>query len=539
MAGLAAAFGSGAMTNSIADIDQADTIFVIGSNTTEAHPVIALQMIKAARDKTNLIVADPRRIDLVEHADIWLRQRPGTDIALLNGLMNVIIKERLFDRQFIKERTEGFEDLKKAVAAYDPKMVEKITGAPAADIRKAARLYAKAEAASIFYTMGITQHTKGTDNVLDIANLAMLTGNVGRPGTGVNPLRGQNNVQGACDMGALPNVYPGYQKVTNAEARKKFEQAWGVELSNDVGLTLVEMMDAAREGKVKAMYILGENPILTDPDANHVEEALKQLDFLVVEDIFLTETAQMADVVLPGVSFAEKDGTFTNTERRVQMVKKAIEPVGDSKPDWQIICRLAEALGYQMGYNSPEQVMGEIASVTPIYAGISYERIEAGGLQWPCPESDHPGTSILHAGRFSRGSGKFHGVKHEDVAESSDKAYPLVLTTGRWLYQYHGGSMSRRSSLDEISHYPVVEINPEDAKKLGISEGDTVEISSRRGKIEVKACLTERSAPGTVFVPFHFAESPVNKLTIAALDPKAKIPQLKVCAVKIRKLAKG
>jgi formate dehydrogenase alpha subunit len=525
------------MTNSIADIDQADTIFVIGSNTTEAHPVIALQMIKAARNGTNLIVADPRRIDLVDHADIWLRQRPGTDIALLNGIMNVIVKEKLFDKQFIDERTEGFDDLKKAVSAYDPKSAEKITGVPAADIRKAARMYAKAGAASIFYTMGITQHTKGTDNVLSTANLAMLTGNMGRPGTGVNPLRGQNNVQGACDMGALSNVYPGYQQVANADVKKKFEKAWGVKLSGDAGLTVVEMMNAASDGKVKGMYVLGENPILTDPDASHVEEALKDLDFLVVQDIFLTETAALADVVLPGASFAEKEGTFTNTERRVQMVRKAIEPIGDSKPDWKILCMLAEALGYKMEYDSSEQVMKEIASLTPSYAGISYDRIQTEGLQWPCPSPDHPGTPILHAGKFARGLGKFHGVEYEEVAEPPSKAYPLVLTTGRWLYHYHGGSMSRRSSLDEISHYPMAEINPKDAAKLGIGNADTIELSSRRGKITVKACLTERSAPGTVFVPFHFAESPVNKLTIAALDPKAKIPQLKVCAVKVKKLA--
>ncbi len=527
------------MTNSIADINKADTILVIGSNTTEAHPVIALQMIQAARNGTNLIVADPRKIDLVDYADVWLRQRPGTDIALLNGLMNVIIKEKLIDQKFIEERTEDFEKVKKVVSKYNPQEVEKITGIPAKDIRQAARMYAKADAASIFYTMGITQHTKGTDNVLSIANLAMMTGNMGKPGTGVNPLRGQNNVQGACDMGALPNVYPGYQKVIDTAAKKKFENAWKAKLSAEIGLTVVEMMNAACDGKVKAMYILGENPVLTDPDANHVEEALKSLDFLVVQDIFLTETAKLADVVLPGVTFAEKNGTFTNTERRVQMVKKAIAPLGNSRQDWEIICQLARALDYEMDYQSPSQVMEEIVSLTPIYAGINYDRVDGEGLQWPCPAPEHPGTPILHSGKFSRGKGKFHPVEYGEVAEPPSKSYPLVLTTGRWLYHYHAGSMSRRSSLEEICHYAMVEINPDDAKKYKIADRDEVELSSKRGKIKLKACITDRSAPGMVFVPFHFAESPVNQLTIAALDPKAKIPQLKVCAVKIKKVAKS
>jgi formate dehydrogenase alpha subunit len=535
VAGLAAAFGSGAMTNSIADIDKAETIFVIGSNTTETHPIIALQIIKATRNGANLIVADPRRIDLVDYADVWLRHRPGTDIALLNGLMNVIIKENLIDKEFIKERTENFEEVKKTVSKYTPKEVEKITEVPAEDIQKAARLYAKAKYASIFYTMGITQHTKGTDNVLSIANLAMMTGNIGKPGAGVNPLRGQNNVQGACDMGALPNLLPGYQSVTDSRAREKFENAWKVKLPKEPGLTVVEMMNAACDGKIKAMYIMGENPVLTDPDANHVEEALKFLDFLVVQDIFLTETAQLADVVLPGVSFAEKGGTFTSTERRVQRVRKAIAPIENSMSDWRIICELAKALGHEMDYTSPAQIMREIASLVPIYGGITYDRIGKAGLQWPCPTPGHPGTPILHVDKFSRGKGKFHPVEYREAAEQPDKDFPLILTTGRWLYQYHTGSMSRRSSLEEISHHPVVEINQADAKKYNIDDGDDVELISRRGKIKLKACVTNRSSKGTVFVPFHFAESPVNQLTIAALDPTAKIPELKVCAVKIKK----
>jgi len=526
------------MTNSLGDIGDAQTIFVIGSNTTEAHPVIGYQLIQAARDGTNLIVADPREIDLVEYADVWLRQRPGTDILLLNGIMNVIIKENLIDKEFIKKRTEDFDQVKKAVASYTPDKVEKITGVPAQDIRKAARLYAKAKPASIYYTMGITQHIKGTDNVLSIANLAMMTGNIGKAGAGVNPLRGQNNVQGACDMGALPNVYPGYQSVADPQIKSKFEDAWKAKLSEKPGLTVVEMMNAVCKDKVKAFYIMGENPVLTDPDANHVKEALTSLEFLVVQDIFLTETAEFADVVLPGTSFAEKDGTFTNTERRVQRIRKAISPIGNSRPDWKIICEIAQAMGFDMDYTSPSKIMAEIASLAPIYSGITYDRLGEEGLQWPCPHLGHLGTPILHVGKFSKGKGKFHAVKYREAAEVPDKKYPLVLLTGRWLYQYHGGSMSRRSSLEDISHHPVVEVNPRDAKKYKVSHGEKVELASRRGKIEIDVCVTERSPVGTVFVPFHFAESPVNQLTIAALDPKAKIPELKVCAVRISKIAK-
>lgn len=526
------------MTNSMSDMGQAETIFVIGSNTTEAHPVIAIEMIKAARNGSHLIVADPRKIDLVDYADIWLRQRPGTDIALLNGLMNVIIKENLVDKEFIKARTENFEQAKEAVSTYTPETVERITGVPAADIRKAARLYAKAKAASIFYSMGITQHNTGTDNVLSIANLAMMTGNIGKAGAGVNPLRGQNNVQGACDMGALPNVFPGYQSVADSKVREKFENGWKVKLPEKSGLTVVEMMDAACAGTVKAMYIMGENPILTDPDANHVKEGLNSLDFLAVQDIFMTETAQLANVVLPGVSFAEKSGTFTNTERRVQRVRKAIPPVGNARPDWRIICELAKKLGYEMDYTSPAEIMGEITSLVPAYAGITYDRLGDKGLQWPCLARKHPGTPILHVDKFTRGKGKFHAVEAGEVAEKPDKEFPLVLTTGRWLYQYHTGSMSRRSSLEDISHHPAVEVNPADAKKYKINDGDEVELASKRGKIKIRACVTNRSPKGTVFVPFHFAESPINQLTIAKLDPIAKIPQLKVCAVKIKKSEK-
>ncbi|HUX15690.1 MAG TPA: formate dehydrogenase subunit alpha, partial [Phycisphaerae bacterium] len=440
VAGLARAFGSGAMTNSIADLDQADVIFVIGSNTTECHPIIGAAVKRAVRfGKTRLIVADPRVIELAEMADLHLQQRGGTDVALINALIHVILAEGLEAKAFIAERTEGFEDLRRAVEPYNPQMAAKITGVPAEKIVEAARLYAKAGDASIIYSMGITQHTTGTDNVLALANLAMVTGNIGRPGTGVNPLRGQNNVQGACDMGALPNVYPGYQAADDAAVRAKFEKAWGVRLPPAPGLTVVEILNAAAEGKVKALYCLGENPMLSDPDLTHVEEALKALDFLVVQDIFLTETAQLADVVLPAASFAEKDGTFTNTERRVQRVRKALPPPGEARADWKILSDLARQMGYAMDYPDPSAVQDEIAALTPSYAGITYDRLESGGLQWPCTGRDHPGTPILHKDRFTRGRGKFHAIEFIPPKELPDEEYPFLLSTGRILQHFHTG----------------------------------------------------------------------------------------------------
>jgi formate dehydrogenase alpha subunit len=535
--GLAQAFGSGAMTNSIDDLAEARAILVIGSNTTEAHPVIALEIKKAVAQGASLIVIDPRRIELAGMAEVWLSQKPGSDVAVLNGLAKVILDEDLVDAGFVKERTEGFEEFSATLTDYTPEEVEKISGVPSDELRRAARVFATAERASIIYSMGITQHTTGTDNVLAIANLAMMTGNIGTPGTGVNPLRGQNNVQGACDMGALPNVFSGYQRVDLPDMREKFEKAWGVSLPGNIGLTLTEMTGAAEEGRIKALYIMGENPMLSDPDLTHVERALKNLDFLVVQDIFMTETAELADVVLPGVSFAEKDGTFTNTERRVQRVRKAINPIGEAKPDWQIICELAEALGCEMKYGSTAEIMTEINELTPSYAGILYERIEKEGLQWPCPANDHPGTPILHVSSFTRGKGKFSAVAYKAPAEMPDREFPLVLTTGRLLSQYHTGTMARRSpGIDEVTPLGRVEINPTDAKKHGIREGDPVNLVTRRGKVVAKALVTERVPQGVLFVPFHFKEVPANILTNSALDPIAKIPEFKVCAVRIEKI---
>ncbi|HUU93853.1 MAG TPA: formate dehydrogenase subunit alpha [Phycisphaerae bacterium] len=539
VAGLARAFGSGAMTNAMDEFELADAIFVIGSNTTECHPIIGASIKRAVLSgKTTLIVADPRTIELTEFAAVHMQQKNGTDVALVNAMMHVILAEGLEDKAFIAERTEGFGDLRKAVEPYTPEMAAKITGVPAALISESARAYARADAASIVYSMGITQHTTGTDNVLSLANLAMLTGNVGRPGTGVNPLRGQNNVQGACDLGALPNVYPGYQKVDDPASRAKFEKAWGAKLSPAAGLTVVEMIDAAADGRLKALYIMGENPMLSDPDTNHVEEALGNLDFLVVQDIFLSETAELADVVLPAASFAEKDGTFTNTERRVQRVRKALDAPGQALPDWQILCRLASRMGYEMHYDHPDAIQDEIASLTPSYGGITYDRLERGGLQWPCPDAQHPGTPYLHKGKFASGLGKFHAVEFLPPRELPDDAYPFVLSTGRVLQHFHTGTMSRRSDvLDKLVPVGTIEIHPDDAARLGIADSDTVRVASRRGEIELPARVTDRVAPGTTFLAFHYREAPANRLTIAALDPVAKIPELKVCAVRIEPAA--
>mgnify|MGYP001371728993 CR=1 FL=1 len=535
MAGLAATFGSGAMTNSIDEIEFTDLILATGTNTTENHPVIGMKIKRAVRQHgAKLIVIDPREIDLVKYADIWLRQKPGTDVAVFNGLMNVIIAENLYAKEYVAERTEGFEALKAMVERYTPEYVEEISGIPAEDLKKAARMYAQAQRAAILYAMGITQHISGTDNVKSTANLSMLCGNVGIEGGGVNPLRGQNNVQGACDMGGLPNVYPAYQQVVSEDAQKKFEAAWGAKLSSKPGLTLMEMMAAAGSGAIKALYIMGENPLLSDPDLQHVKKELQKLDLMIVQDIFLTETAQLADVVLPVTSFAEKEGTFSNTERRVQRVRKAIEPPGEAKTDWEVICAISNKIGYPMNYSSAQEIFEEVVKVTPSYAGISYERLEKQGIQWPCPTPDHPGTKFLHKDKFSRGLGLFTAIEFIPPSELPDKEYPFLLSTGRVLYHYHTGTMTTRAQgLSERYPESLVEVNPADADKLGITEGAKVKVTSRRGAVEAKASITKKSAPGTIFMNFHFAGTAVNLLTNPALDPVGKIPEYKVCAVKV------
>jgi len=526
------------MTNSITEFSAETRCFLItGSNTTEAHPLIASHIMAARARGAKLIVIDPRQNQIGQLADLYLRPRPGTDVAWLNGLANVIIGEGLADETYVAARTEGYEEFQASVAEFTPERVEDIAGLRAADLRAAARMYAGSKPAAIVYSMGITQHTTGTDNVKACANLAMLTGNVGVPGGGVNPLRGQNNVQGACDNGGLPDVYPGYQKVTSPEVRQRFEQAWGVQgLSDHVGLTVTEMLDAAAEGKLQALYIMGENPLLSDPDISHARHCIEQVGFLVVQDIFLTETAQLADVVLPGASFAEKDGTFTNTERRIQRVREAIPPLGQARADWQILVDLGRRMaGSGFGFGSPAEAMAEIATVNPLYAGVSHERLEhEGSLQWPVPTADHPGTPILHRERFSRGLGRFHPVRFQEAAELPDAVYPLTLTTGRIMFQWHTGSMSRRSAkLEQEASEPYAEMHPEDAEALGLGKARTVKVASRRGEIELKLRLTRRIRPGLIFIPFHYVEAAANLLTNAALDPVAKIPEYKVCAVRV------
>ncbi|OPY58548.1 MAG: Formate dehydrogenase H [Pelotomaculum sp. PtaU1.Bin035] len=534
MAGLATTFGSGAMTNSINEIPDAEMLFLIGTNTTEAHPVIGYKMRRAKRKGAKLVVVDPRRTELAEIADYWLRLKPGTDIPLLNGIMHVIIREGLHDQDFIKERTENFEALEETVKNYTPESVSVLTGVPVNDIYAVARLYATTDKAMLFYTLGITEHVCGTDNVMSVANLAMLTGHLGRPGTGVNPIRGQNNVQGACDMGALPNVFSGYQKVIDPAAREKFEKAWRVSLPESPGLMIADMIEKAHAGELKAMYILGENPVLTDPNSNHVRLGLENLEFLVVQELFLTETAEYADVILPAASFAETDGTFTSTERRVQRVRKAIEPL-PGMANWQVIIELSKRMGYPMDYTSPEEVWTEMASLTPSLAGVSYHRLEAKGVQWPCPNSEHPGTPVLHTGSFTRGKGYFQGIDHIPPGELPDQEYPLLLSTGRILYHYN---VTTPYSAGIQSMWPeeASELNPDDAARLGVETGDKVKVASRRGECVTNILVTDRVPPGMLWMSFHYKNSPANALTSAALDPVTKTGEYKVCAVKVEKI---
>jgi formate dehydrogenase alpha subunit len=539
VAGLATVFGSGAMTNSIAEIENNDVLFVIGSNTKENHPIIALRMIKAKRKGAKIIIADPRRVPLVRFADIWIQHKPGTDVALLNGMMHVILAENLINCDFVDSQTEGFDETyRKNLAEYTPEHTEKITGVPKELIIKAARLYANGKRAGIYYTMGITQHAHGTDNVFSIANLALITGNLGKEAAGVNPLRGQNNVQGSTDMGCVPNNYPGYQRVTIPAIREKFEALWKAKLSDKEGMTATEMIPAADKGVLKALYIMGENPAVSDPDSGHTVKALKKLDLLVVQDIFMTETAELAHVVLPGASFAEKVGTFTNTERRVQRVRRAINSPGHAMKDSLIIIELSKRMGYEMNYSHTVEIFREIGQAWPAMAGMSYARLEDGGLQWPCPTPDHPGTPYLFKGGFPRGKGRFTLVKYKPSVEQTDKDYPFILTTGRQLFQYHTGGMTRRvKAINTVSPESYIEINPDDAQTLAIREGSLVMVTSRRGSITVKAVVTKRPARGVVFIPFHFKEAAANVLTSSSsLDPIAKIPSFKVSAVKIEKV---
>ena len=551
VAGLAASLGSGAMTNSMDDIvEQASLIFVTGSNTTEQHPVFGTMIRQAVlRRGARLIVADPRKIDLTEFADLHLRMRPGTDIAMLNGLMHLILANGWEDRTYIDERTEGFAPFAENLKKYTPEYVSAITGISQADLEQAARMLGTVKPGAVIWAMGITQHIVGVPNVQSLANLQLMLGNIGIPGGGVNPLRGQNNVQGACDMGGLPNVYPAYQPVIQESSRKLFESAWGTDLNGKIGKAVTEMIPEIETGKTKALYILGEDPVMSDPDSNHVRRCLELLDFMVLQEIFPSETAAYADVILPGVSFAEKAGTFTNTERRVQLVRQALQPVGEARQDWQITSDLAQRILAAGGkkiaatapfagwsYAHPTEIMDEIAALTPSYAGVSHRRLEDGErLQWPVTVANPAGTPILHTKTFTRGKGLFAVTEHVPPAERPDADYPFLLNTGRVLYHWHGGEITRRAEgLLEVYPQSLVEINPEDAAALGIEhDRQPVRVTSRRGSMQAFAWITDRVAAGTIFANFHFPESPANVLTIAALDPVAKIPEYKVCAVKL------
>ena len=539
VAGLAKTLGSGAMTNTINDITHGpDCIMLVGSNPEEAHPVVGMQLREAVRSGTRLIVVDPRSIGLAEKADIHLKLRPGTNVAFANGMLHVIIEEGLVDRDFIRDHTEGYEEICGLVKDYTPEKVGEICHIDPDMLREAARMYANAEKAPIIYCLGVTEHSTGTEGVMSLSNLALATGKLGKPGCGVNPLRGQNNVQGACDMGAQPTDYPGYQKVENDAVREKFEKAWGVELSHKKGLTATEVFPAAIQGKIKGLYICGEDPVVSDADTTHIIKALESLDFLVIQDLFLTKSAAYADVVLPAVSYAEKEGTFTNTERRVQRVRRAVTLDGDMRTDIDIITDLMNAMGYPQKRLSSAEVMDEIASLTPSYAGISHTRLDTGeSLQWPCIGKDHPGTPIMHANGPVRGRALFYPAKFNPAAELPDEDYPLILTTGRILYQYNAAAMTGRApGLNEIAGEGFIEINYKDADRLSIKNGEKVRVSSRRGSITAAARVGRKISEGETWMPFHFPDSPVNYLTNAALDDFARIPEYKVCAVRVEKL---
>ncbi len=518
----------------MADID---TLFLFGSNPTEAHPIVSLWLKKALAKGAKLVVADPRKTWMARKADVWLNLKPGSNIALLNGMINVILQNGWENRQFIAKRTEGFEELKEKVKEYDLDRVVKLSGVSQEAIIEAARIYSHADKAMIVYGLGVTEHRTGTENAMAIANLALVCGHLGRPSTGIMALRGQNNVQGASDLGPLPATLPGYQPVADAKARDKFEKAWKVKISPKPGLKSVEMLDECRRGKFKGIFILGEDPAQTDPDLEHVRKALESVEFLVVQDIFPTETTKYAHVILPGASFAEKNGTFTNGERRVQRVRKAIEPVA-GMAEWQVISRLSTLMGYPMDYNHPSDIMDEIASLVPIYGGISYERIEDQGIQWPCPTKDHPGTTTLYTDLFARPGGlaKFMALDHKGSGETTDKEYPFVLITGRVREHYNNGSMTGRvPGIMELVPEELLELHAQDAGSLHIKNGDRVRVASRRGEVLVKAKVTDRSQPGSVFLTFHFRNALTNILTSEHRDPITGTPEYKSCAVRIEK----
>lgn len=537
MAGLSTTLGAGAATNSLAQMPDIETIFLFGSNPTEAHPIVSLYLKKALRNGAQLIVSDPRKTWMAERADVWMNLKPGSNIALVNGLINVILENGWENREFIEKRTEDIDLLREKVAEYDLDRVEKITGVAREAIIESARIFSHSENAMIVYGLGVTEHRTGTENAMALSNLALVCGQIGRPSTGIMALRGQNNVQGATDLGPLPATLPGYQAVMDEKVREKFGKAWNVTIKKEPGLKSIEMLDECVKGTFKAIFILGEDPAQTDPDLHHVRKALEAVDFLVVQELFHTETTRFADVILPGASFAEKDGTFTNGERRIQRVRKAIEPLA-GMAEWEAICEISTRMGYPMSYDSPADIMDEIASLVPIYGGISYDRLEHGGIQWPCPDKDHPGTTTLYTDLFARANGlaSFLPLDHIGSGEVTDEEYPLVLITGRIREHYNNGSMTRRSKgIAQVVPIERVEISPEDAIKLGIKDRNWVKVSSRRGEVKVRAKVTSRSQSGNVFMTFHHQDTLTNDLTSEHRCPIAGTPEYKSCAVKVEK----
>lgn len=530
------------MSNSIDDVTQkAEVIVMVGTNAEEAHPVFGMQIREAVEAGAKLIVVDPRDIGLAAHADIHLKLRPGTNVAFANGMINVMVSEGLIDEEFIRTRTEGFEELLEVVREYPPERVAEICNIDVRDLVSAAKMYGSAKTAPILYCLGVTEHSTGTAGVLSLSNMAMACGKLGRLGCGVNPIRGQNNVQGACDMGGNPGDFPGYQKFATPGVFEKFEQAWGTELNRTMGMYATDVFPAAIEGTIKAAFMFGEDPVRTDPDIHHVVKALEALEFFVVDELFMTETARYADVILPGRSYAEKEGTFTNTERRIQRVRKAVDVAGDTRLDADIFTDLMNRMGYPQPRLTAAQIMDEVAAVDPAYAGVSHARLDSDelrgrGLQWPCTAPDHPGTPILHVGSFTRGLGMFKAERYRPSAEAPDADYPLIMMTGRVLYQYNACAMTGRTegcNLNEGASF--IEVNSEDADRLGIADGDRVKVTSRRGSIESKARVSGKTNPGETWMPFHFEDGNSNWLTIAALDDVARVPEFKVCAVRVER----
>jgi predicted molibdopterin-dependent oxidoreductase YjgC len=531
--GLVATLGSGAMTNSLEDMEHARCILLIGSNTTECHPLVARRMMRAKGRGAQLLVVDPRPTQMAGMANCAVQPRPGTDVALINAMARIIISENLHAAD-LGETTEGFDAFREHVLAQSVEDAAAASGVPAAKIERLARLYAQNSPAALCYAMGITQFANGAERVKACSNLALLTGNIGVPGGGINPLRGQNNVQGACDMGCLPDVLPGYQKVTDAEARRKMENAWGCTLPDQPGIRLTELPRAILDGKVKALYIIGENPLLSDPDTAHMKEALGRLSLLAVQDIFRTQTAEMAHIVLPAAAAAEKDGTFTNTERRCSRIRAAVPAPGEALGDGEILCRLAVGMGHPWQWRGAEAVFNEMRALTPQYAGMSYTRLGMRGLQWPCPDEEHPGTPILHTQGCTRGKGLFCVVHAAEPAEAADAEYPLRLSTGRNFAHYHTATMSGVSpALAREGGEAYAEMHPGDAAALQLAEGSMVRLVTRRGSVSARLRLRPGMSRGMVFLPFHYAQSPANALTLASCDPQCGIPELKNCAVRV------